>query len=1437
MTDPDTWGVAERYEDYRGNWRNVPDTTVRSIMRTMGSSQRPEPPGLGADTPVVVARAGEPTGVAGGPWLLETEDGGSERVTSRLPADLPPGYHQLRRAADGHSALLVVSPGRCYLPADLRTWGWAVQLYATRSRTSWGIGDLGDLRRLAQWSRGQGAGMGLLNPLHAVIPGIAQQASPYFPSSRCFRNPIYLRIEEVPGTDGMVDDLAAAGRALNDNRRIDRDEVWRLKQAALQRAWPRFRDRGGDAGFDRYRDEQGAALDRFAVYCVLSEQHGSPWSTWPARLRRPDSTAVARFAAEHRDRIRFHQWLQWLVEQQLTAAGTALDLMQDLAIGVAPGGADTWQWQDAFALDMRVGAPPDEFNTQGQDWGLPPFDPWQLRLARYEPYIRTLRAGFRSAGGLRFDHVMGLFRLYWIPADTGPAGGTYVRYQWREMLDILALESMRAQAYVVGEDLGTVEDMVRDELAARDVLSYRLLWFEDTPPQRFPRQALAAVTTHDLPTIAGLWSGRDLAEQRALDLKPNEKSTEDIRSRLGRWVGLDGDEQPDEVVVQTHELLAQAPSRILNATLDDALAVVERPNVPGTIDERPNWSLALPVPLEDIETDARVAAIGRALGRPRRAPLSTYRVQLTPDFGFAAAAGIAGYLAELGVSHLYASPYLQAAPGSRHGYDVVDHTRVNAELGGERGHAQLRAALQAAGLGQILDIVPNHMAIGVPGNAWWWDVLENGRASAYATYFDIDWDPPEPKLRGKVLLPILGDHYGRVLQAGDITLRRNDGRFTIHYFEHILPVAPESLDAVPEEVEQINADPGALGSLLDRQHYRLAFWQTASQDLNYRRFFDINTLIGLRIENPDVFAATHQRILDWVRDGTVDGLRIDHPDGLRDPEKYLNRLAAATGRVWVVVEKILESGERLPPAWATAGTTGYDFLNRLTGLFVDPAGEAPLTELYRELTGEPTDYQQVVIAKKHQVLRDVLGADLNRLTALFVQVCERHPRHRDYTRAQLSEALREVIASFPVYRSYLRGPQCPIDPQDQAHITGAIADAAAQRPGLDPDLFGFLGDLLLLRTDPAPELPELELVLRFQQLTGPVMAKGVEDTAFYTYNRFVALNDVGGDPGRFGLRPAEFHQACQEAYREWPTAMLASSTHDTKRSEDVRARLVLLSEMPSTWAQAVRRWAAHNERHRVAGWPDRNAEYLLYQVLVGAWPLPAERATAYMEKAAKEAKQHTSWTEPNPTYDEALGSFTKAVLADEEFSADLAGFVSPLVWPGRVTSLAQTLIKLTVPGVPDIYRGTELWDLSLVDPDNRRPVNYDQRRALLATVRSAGLEEILARTEEGLPKLFVVHHALQLRRERPAAFLDGTYDPLRTAGAHADRVVAFSRSGQVVTVTPRLVLGLADGWDGTTVTLPPGRWHDRLSGQDVDGGTVAVRTLLGRFPVALLETR
>jgi len=598
-----------------GHWRTSPPETIEAVLRTMGASEdRPAPPD---GDPVIFLRPGQSTAV-GGPSLLRTEDGSEIRVDHDLPPDLPLGYHALVGLDDGSRTTVVVSPGRCPLPTDVPTWGWAVQLYATRSSASWGIGDLADLRRLAGWSAAElGAGLVLVNPLHAALPGFPQATSPYFPSSRRFRNPLYLRVEDVPGAaatlGGHLEALAAAGRDLNRERLIDRDSVWRLKLDALERVWDAF---PGDAAFDRWLAAEGAPLDRYATFCALVEVHGRDWGAWPEHFRHPDQSAVAAFGRDHQHRVRFHQWLQWLLDLQLEDASTAgVPVMHDLAVGVDPGGADAWLWQDVFALDMAVGAPPDEFNTRGQDWGLPPFDPWRLRAAAYGPFVETIRASLRHAGGLRLDHVMGLFRLFWIPRGELPTVGAYVRYPARELLDIVALECHRAGAYVVGEDLGTVEDEVREEMAARDILSYRLLWFEDRPPADYPHRALAAVTTHDLPTVAGLWTGSDLDDQRRLGMEPNVESTEAMCRRLRAITGVAADAEPDTAVAGMYTALGSAPCMLLAAALDDTMAVAERPNMPGTTDSWPNWSMALPVPLEELMADPRPRAVARALSR------------------------------------------------------------------------------------------------------------------------------------------------------------------------------------------------------------------------------------------------------------------------------------------------------------------------------------------------------------------------------------------------------------------------------------------------------------------------------------------------------------------------------------------------------------------------------------------------------------------------------------------------------------------------------------------------------------------------------------------------------------------------------------------------------------------------------------------------------
>ena len=874
--------------------------------------------------------------------------------------------------------------------------------------------------------------------------------------------------------------------------------------------------------------------------------------------------------------------------------------------------------------------------------------------------------------------------------------------------------------------------------------------------------------------------------------------------------------------------------------------------------------------------------------RPR---VATYRVQLHAGFTFDDAAAVAGYLAELGVSHLYCSPYLQAAEGSTHGYDVVDHGRLNAELGGEAAYGRLTRRLAQAGLGQVLDIVPNHMALAGRANTWWWDVLENGPSSRYASHFDIDWDPPQHKLAATVLMPVLGDHYGRVLEAGELSVERQGGSFSVRYHEHEAPLSPRTLDdlltraaaracsdeldavaaalgrlphahrtdpaavaerhhdkevlrarlarlcedrpdvaaAIDAEIDALNGDPDALDQLLGQQNYRLAYWRTAAEELSYRRFFDIQTLAGLRVEDEAVFEATHRVILGLVAGGAVDGLRVDHVDGLADPEGYLDRLSEATGHGYVVVEKILAAGEELPGSWPVAGTTGYDFLNHVNQLFVDSGNEAAIRAACARFTGQDEAYPDVAWAAKLQIMREDLAAEVERLTSLLADVCAGHRRQRDHTHRELREVLREVIAAFPVYRGYVR-PGHPVTAADQAHVAAAVTRVRRCRPDFDPELL----------TLGVPGEAEADFAVRFAQVSAPVMAKGGEDTAFYRYYPLVSLNEVGGDPGRFGAPVDDFHRAMAHGARRWPEAMLTLSTHDTKRSGDVRARISLLSELPGAWERAITAWASRNERHKRDGWPDRNAEYLLYQTLVGAWPIDAARAGSFMRKAVREAKVHTSWTDPDAAYDDALDAFVAGLLADQVFVAELEAFLAghQIIERGRVNSLAQTTLLLTCPGVPDLYQGSELWDLSLVDPDNRRPVDYEARRRLLGALADGGPAAALARDDDGGPKLWLISRVLRHRARRPAAYgPDSGYQPLRVSGPGASHVVAFSRTGGLAVVVPRLVTGLtglASDWAGTTVAVPGGAWTDVLTGAGVDGGEVSAAALLRRFPVAVL---
>jgi (1->4)-alpha-D-glucan 1-alpha-D-glucosylmutase len=808
-----------------------------------------------------------------------------------------------------------------------------------------------------------------------------------------------------------------------------------------------------------------------------------------------------------------------------------------------------------------------------------------------------------------------------------------------------------------------------------------------------------------------------------------------------------------------------------------------------------------------------------------RMPRATYRFQFHEGFPLRCGLALVPYLRELGVSHLYASPLLKARPHSTHGYDTCDFNQLNPEVGTEADLAELVEALRAHGMGLVLDIVPNHMGVGGPENFWWWDVLERGPESRFAGCFDIDWNSPDPRLRGKVLLPVLDDLYHRALEKRELKLEDHDGTLRLRYRDNVFPLRASSLHKMEGGLEKINAGPEALDALIQQQFYRPTWSVHGDSELNYRRFFNISGLAALAVEDERVFGQVMALTSQWLQRGWVDGLRVDHPDGLRDPEQFMQRLKGVAPQAWVVLEKILGPDELLPVSWPVAGTTGYDFLNHAGGLFIDPAGAKPLTELYGAFCGNTVDYIPLALEKKHLVLRTLLAAETERVTGLLVRAAAPSWRHCDFTRAEWSEALVELAASFPVYRSYVQPQTGSVKDSDSGPILHAVNEARRRRLDLAPELFEFLRDVLLLKRQGNLER---EFVARFQQLTTPAMAKGVEDTAFYCYNRFVALNEVGGNPGRFGCSVDDFHHFCTRLQANWPATQLTTSTHDTKRSEDVRARLSLLSEMPAAWREAVSHWSSINERYRRGGGPEREAEYLYYQTLVGAWPLPEDRAIAYMEKAAHEAKENIggiTWRE-----------FVANTLADPKFRADLESFVAPLLKPGHVNSLALILLKLTAPGVPDIYQGTELWDLSLVDPDNRRPVDFALRQQLIAKAATLSAEEAWQERASGLPKLWLIRRMLRLRERRPALFsVNAGYEPLVPRGHAGGHVVAFQRGDSLITVVPRLVIGLKDDWRDTTIAMPAGNWHNELTGETLPPGTALLRDLLRKFPVALLR--
>ena len=989
-----------------------------------------------------------------------------------------------------------------------------------------------------------------------------------------------------------------------------------------------------------------------------------------------------------------------------------------------------------------------------------------------------------------------------------------------------------------------------------------------------------------------------------------------------------------------------------------------------------------------------------ALRRERHA---TYRLQLGSTLGFDAVAALGPYLHALGVSDAYLSPCVRCGPGSSHGYDVTDHNAFNPEIGGAAAFDRLAAALTARGLGLILDVVPNHMGIAGDANPWWLDVLENGQASPRAGFFDIDWTPIKPELRDRVLLPVLPEQYGSVLESQQLQLEFADGAFHLRYAGARLPIAPDtyaqiltdrldvladrlgsedaglqelrsvltSLEHLPgrtetdpariegrlrekeivkrrlavltkesvdirehleETVRAVNGTPGdpasfdALDRLLSAQTYRLADWRVAGDEVNYRRFFDVSHLAAIRMEERFVFDAAHELIFRLVGEGKVTALRVDHPDGLYAPGEYFRRLQegalVATARrlrpelgpaeaealgalyraraaeqpaardarpLWIAAEKILSPGEPLPDWWAVAGTTGYDFLASVNGLFVDRGTSRQMTSLYTRLAGAGGLLADHTYTAKRLIMQVSMASEIDQLGHHLDSMSERNRLSRDFTLYSLVRVIREVVAAFSVYRTYVGDDGRDPSVRDRAYIEEAVAEAKRRNPTVNVSIFDFLRDVLLVRNpgrpDPDEPAARRHFAMRFQQTTGPVTAKGVEDTAFYVYNRLVSLNEVGGDPARYGESPTVFHDKNAARLARWPESLVATATHDTKRGEDVRARINVLSEVPAAWAAEVRRWRALARRFKVdvdgRAAPDANDEYLFYQTLVGAWPARdadepietlTERLAAYMEKATKEAKRHTSWVNPSAGYDAATRRFVTGLLAPGgAFLSAFRPFQRLVATHGAVNSLAQTLLKIVVPGIPDFYQGTELWELSLVDPDNRRPVDFARRRALLDALRAripaedaappdltALCAELLEHWRDGRVKLYLTHRALTLRRQRARLFGTGEYRGLAAGGGHAEHVVALARvdgPDVVIAAVPRLTARLAGltgrfalgepAWEHTWVALGDERlagvYRDRFTGLTVaserhDGATMLpVPALFTHFPVALLE--
>lgn len=1414
-------------------------------------------------------------------WRLTREDGSTTAGLARnqdcastkffqIPPQ-PQGYHVLE--ALGARAHLICAPARCWTPDCFndgkKVWGVNAQVYALKSGEDFGIGGFNEIADLAKAVGERGASFLGLSPLHALFSADRGKCSPYSPSNRLMLEPLFIdprAISSFAGGDAEAlyetSDYQAQMARLRADRLIDYRRAWTLLRDVLEPAWTNFCEHRDNASFAAFKAEMGAPLADHALFEALCEQfsaqglHGG--DAWPLQYREANSPCVNAARRELAARVDFYAWLQWVADGQLrkaakaaTNAGMEIGLYRDLAAGADRSGSEIWREPGAFLPSISIGAPPDLFAPHGQNWGLPPLDPVRLEVEGLRVFRDLVRANMRYAGAIRIDHAFQLKRLYLTPNGAQAAAGAYVDYPFEGLLACLRIESHRAKALVIAEDLGTAPQGFTQSIAAYGLLSTQLLLFERdanggfAPPQCYPRQALTSINTHDLPTLQGWRRGLDIDMRHCFFGLLDADADHAIRAHEAR--ALDDalalerllPEEPDALRMRNavFRFLARTPALLLTLQADDIVNEAHQTNLPGADSGYPNWRRRMQNPIAGIvRPDGPLAKAAACMALEQRGlrlqqgalagetPRATYRLQFNSDFTFDDAAQLAPYFATLGISHLYASPIYACAPGSPHGYDIIDYARINPILGGEDAFLRLSAALKRQNLKLILDIVPNHMSksTDVRGeNLMWLSTLELGRLSPCARVFDIDWGRRDAD--GKILLPCLKESLREALAQHKIHLRYEPerGAFFFNYETQRFPLRPHDYvdilnaaliagaddalrtvtspysdgasskfdyasDAIKsslwaitsthsETLQQINSILSSINAgihpsiflpqLLQRQFYRLAHWRTADSQLNVRRFFNVNTLAGVRVEDPYVFDMIHSHIFQLIDDGHVHGLRIDHIDGLANPSVYLQRLQNRVGPgFFIVAEKILGPREPLPD-WQAAGTTGYDALNQLDGIFVARENESEFNTQYAKGHGDDRPVREQLKSIKIALLTTTFRTELDAL----VDISLRHAKNYDLTRQALADAWMGLIADLPVYRSYLASSN-----ESRVFVTQLIASISLG-PNIDRQAIKFIA-CLLMRPDNYADLQT-----RFEQLSGPVMAKSLEDTLFYRNARFIALNEVGADPERFGISVTDFHAENEKRLRHSPNSFIATQTHDAKRGEDLRARLLALSYIPHIWREL------HESACSDTLAPDPDDQYFLLQNIIGAWPVDLAtgeplapsvefmtRINNFVIKALRESRRRSSWSNPDERYEKAAQEWTESLCAREEFLLCINARMGPLARAGFSIALARTALKFTIPGTPDLYQGCEGADFALVDPDNRRPVDFKARIENIATQQQS-----FSWRKQALTKTL-----LRDRLESPDLYAQGDYEPVPAP----PNWVAYRRSygGEALLVAARL---------------------------------------------------